>query len=74
MWNYIKNILIALDQVLNTIFAGSCDETLSSRAWRSAVWSKGYEILAEVKEGKRAIPTVEELLTELPKLVIEYTE
>ena len=34
MWNYIKNILIALDQVLNTIFAGSCDETLSSRAWR----------------------------------------
>lgn len=34
MWAYSKNILIALDQLLNTIFAGSCDETLSSRAWR----------------------------------------
>lgn len=42
------------------------------RAWRSAVWSKGYEILAEVKEGKREIPTVEDLIAELPKLVIDY--
>lgn len=42
------------------------------RAWRSAVWSKGYEILAEVKEGKREIPTIEDLIAELPKLVIDY--
>lgn len=42
------------------------------RAWRSAVWSKGYEILAEVKEGKREIPAVEDLIAELPKLVIDY--
>ena len=34
MWQYIKNILIALDQVLNAIFCGACDETLSSRAYR----------------------------------------
>lgn len=34
MWQYIKNILIALDQLLNAIFAGSCDETMSSRAYR----------------------------------------
>lgn len=42
------------------------------RAWRSAVWEKGYEILAEVQEGRREIPTEEELLAELPELVIEY--
>lgn len=42
------------------------------RAWRSAVWERGYEILAEVQEGKREIPTEEELLAELPELVIEY--
>lgn len=42
------------------------------RAWRSAVWENGYEILAEVREGKREIPTEEELLAELPELVIEY--
>ena len=42
------------------------------RSWRSAVWERGYEILAEVQEGKREIPTEEELLAELPELVIEY--
>ena len=47
---------------------------LSFRAWRSQVWAKGYEILAEVQEGKREIPSEEELLAELPELVIEYTE
>lgn len=32
-----KAILIALDQLLNTIFNGWPDETFSSRCWR---WSK----------------------------------
>ena len=32
-----KAILIALDQLLNTIFLGWPDETISSRAWR---WEK----------------------------------
>lgn len=44
------------------------------RKWRSAVWAKGYEILALVKKGEMAIPTEEELIAMLPKLVIEYTE
>ena len=44
------------------------------RKWRSKVWEKGYEILDEVQEGKREIPTEEELLAELPELHIEYTE
>lgn len=42
------------------------------RAWRSAVWAKGYEILAQVQAGQRAIPTEAELLSELPQLVINY--
>lgn len=32
-----KSILIAVDQLLNTIFNGWPDETFSSRCWR---WSK----------------------------------
>ena len=32
--SYILNITIAIDQLANTIFCGSPDETLSSRAWR----------------------------------------
>ena len=42
------------------------------RAWRSQVWAKGYEILAQVQAGERGIPTEAELIAELPELVIEY--
>lgn len=42
------------------------------RTWRSAVWAKGYEILAQVQAGQRAIPTEAELIAELPQLVINY--
>lgn len=47
-------------------------EGVAFRKWRSAVWAKGYEILAEVQEGKREIPTEEELIADLPELVIVY--
>lgn len=30
----MKQILIALDQLLNALFGGYADETLSSRVWR----------------------------------------
>ena len=36
MW-YIKNVLIALDQLLNALIGGWCDETLSSHAYRMDV-------------------------------------
>lgn len=49
-------------------------EGTAFRAWRSAVWAKCYEILEEVKLGVRDIPTEEELISDLPKLVIEYPE
>ena len=34
MWSYVKNVLIGVDQLLNAIFCGAVDETLSSRAYR----------------------------------------
>lgn len=37
MWKYLKQVLIALDQLLNTLFKGYADETLSSRAYRLRV-------------------------------------
>lgn len=37
--------------------------------WRDACWSRGYEIMAEVQQGLRPIPTEQELLGELPALV-----
>lgn len=31
---YIKNVLIAIDQFFNAAIGGYCDETMSSRAYR----------------------------------------
>ena len=50
------------------------DEGKAFRSWRSAVWAKGYEILAQVQAGEREIPTEEELIAELPELVIVYDD
>lgn len=36
--SYWRNLLIAFDQLVNAIFAGSCDETLSARAHREKWW------------------------------------
>lgn len=37
--------------------------------WREDVWDKTYEILNQVLAGERPIPTPEEVLAELPKMV-----
>lgn len=50
------------------------DEGRAFRSWRSKVWEKGYEILAQVKAGERVIPSAEDLIAELPELVIAYSE
>ena len=38
--NYFWQLLIAIDQLLNTLLGGWADETLSSRAYRKAKYSK----------------------------------
>ena len=49
-------------------------EGVAFRKWRSAVWAKGYELLAEVQAGARPVPTEEELVAMLPVLEIVYNE
>lgn len=39
---YLLNILISLDQLLNTLLAGSPDETLSSRMGKYAERGRGW--------------------------------
>ena len=36
-------------------------------SWRGNVWAYCYQILNDVKEKKRAIPSLDELMAELPK-------
>ena len=50
------------------------EEGEAFRKWRSAVWAKGYEIVAEVQAEAREIPTEEELMMELPLLVLDREE
>ena len=55
-------------------YVNSTDEVFKAEgaaclAWRDQVWRKCYDILAEVKQGKRAVPILEEVIAELPVLV-----
>lgn len=43
-------------------------EAEAVRDWVSYVWAKCYEILAQVEAGERDIPTLEEVIIELPEL------
>lgn len=40
------------------------------RAWRSLVWSYGYEQIDAVQSGERPLPDLEDLIAELPALVM----
>lgn len=42
------------------------------RAWRSACWNYCYTLLAEVKAGQRELPSVEQLVAELPELDLQH--
>ena len=44
-------------------------EAEAVRDWVSYVWAKCYEMLAQVEAGERDIPTLEEVIAELPVLV-----
>jgi hypothetical protein len=44
-------------------------EGMACKVWRSAVWRACYEALAEVQAGTRPIPTIEDFVASLPKLV-----
>lgn len=45
-------------------------EGIAFGVWRSAVWAKCYEIMADVLSDKRQVPTEEQLIAELPKLTL----
>ena len=46
------------------------NEGKSFRAWRSICWKYCYEQLDKVQNNERAVPTVEELVAELPEFVL----
>lgn len=42
------------------------------RAWRSACWDYCYTLLAAVKAGQRELPSVDQLVAELPELDLQH--
>lgn len=66
------------DNIFTAIsYVNSTDETFAREAkacleWRDKVWRTCYNILDEVEAGLREIPTIEELMAELP--VIEWND
>ena len=43
-----EQIFIALDQLINTLFGGWADETISSVAWRKRHEGKGWALLRKM--------------------------
>ena len=62
------------DSILSAVsYIGSSrfgPQAVAFRDWRDAVWGACYAIEAAVQAGTRPIPTVAELLAELPVLVL----
>ena len=62
------------DNIFTAIsYVNSTDETFTREAqaclvWRDKVWRKCYDILDAVEAGEREIPTMEELIAELPTI------
>lgn len=48
---YIFNILVAFDQLINTLLAGYADETLSSRAHRAYIANKPLRFFRYIING-----------------------
>ena len=61
--------ILSLCTYATSTIAKFADEGQAGVSWRDEVWAKGYAILADVESGARAIPTVDELLAELPDFV-----
>lgn len=47
------------------------DEGVAFASWMDACWAKCYELLAEVKAGTRPVMSPEEVVSELPVLVLQ---
>lgn len=64
--NY-DNILSAASYAVSTVPKFQAEGQYAVAA-RDLTWAKSYEILVEVENGQRGIPTVEEVMAELPVL------
>lgn len=68
--NGYDNILSAVTYAEESAVPKFQTEGIAYRAWRSAVWEYCYAQLAAVLKGEREAPTAEELIEELPELVL----
>lgn len=61
------SLLSAVSYVGSPVFGS---EAVVFRDWRDAVWGRCYEVEAAVQAGARPLPTVAEVIGELPGLVL----
>jgi len=61
------NIFTAVTYADEPAVAQFQTEGRAFRQWRSLVWGACYNILADVQAGRRALPTVEQLIAALPE-------
>jgi len=50
------------------------DEGKAFRKWRSLFWEQANVVKQEITDGLREVPSIDNLIQELPKLTVTYTE
>ena len=61
MWRYLKQVLIAFDQLVNALLGGWADESLSAHAWRQHLEGKRdwpYQLIDTYRRPRQGIPGV----------------
>jgi len=59
---------LSISTYAGSSIAGWADEAAAFIAWRDSVWAYALAELAKVQNQERAVPTVEDFLTELPAI------
>lgn len=48
MKHWVKQVLLAFDQLINAIIGGWADETVSSRAWRRSAYLRRWQVTRDL--------------------------
>lgn len=75
--NYLDNTaktrnydgILSLCTYANSTILKFKDEGQAGVNWRDACWSTCYQIMYDVQTGQRQLPSVEQVLSELPQIV-----
>lgn len=66
--NYGYDSMLSAVSYVNSTYPKFAAEAAACIAWRDSVWLYCYQVMQGILDNSRSIPTIEELISELPQL------